>query len=155
MRVDDICISEHITRLILLAGVRLEHATISDRVLGRIDNLYMSITDITVHLLEISLPTMSRPLTLTLSGVTVELMQRTLPQVCSSCSFALCAYIKWHLSEQFKFCSTPSQMLWQLWSKQCPIRSTQQSCLLWKSCCGVTPQKGQGKECKVCVRLHA
>ncbi|KAL0020504.1 hypothetical protein WJX79_001536 [Trebouxia sp. C0005] len=62
------------------SGVRLEHATISDRTLGRIDNLYMSITDITVHLLEVSLPTMSRPLTLTLSGVTVELMQRTLPQ---------------------------------------------------------------------------
>lgn len=60
--------------------------------LGRIDNLYMSITDITVHLLEISLPTMSRPLTLTLSGVTVELMQRTLPQVCNSCNSVLCQH---------------------------------------------------------------
>ncbi len=92
MHVADICSSVYITRLVLIAGVRLEHATISDRMLGRIDNLYMSITDITVHLLEISLPTMSRPLTLTLSGVTVELMQRTLPQVCSSCSSTLCLH---------------------------------------------------------------
>lgn len=151
MHVADICSSVHVTRLVLFAGVRLEHATISDRMLGRIEYLYMSIADITVHLLEISLPTMSRPLTLTLSGVTVELMQRTLPQVCNSCNSTL----KWHLSEQIKFCSTPRQMLWQRWSKQCPIRSTQQSCLLWKSCYGVTPQKGQGKECKVCVRLQA
>ncbi len=60
--------------------------------LSRIDNLHMSITDITVHLLEISLPTMSRPLTLTLSGVTVELMQRTLPQVCSCCNSTLCLH---------------------------------------------------------------
>ncbi len=93
MHVADICISVHIPKIVLLAGVRLENATISDRVLGRIDNLYMSITDITVHLLEIRLPTMSRPLTLTLSGVTVELMQRTLPQVCSSCnSCTLCLH---------------------------------------------------------------
>ena len=158
MRVDDICISEHITRLMLPAGVRLEHATISDRVLGRIDNLYMSITDITVHLLEISLPNMSRPLTLTLSGVTVELMQRTLPQVCSSCSFALCAYIKWHLSEQFNVLqySKPNALAAMEQAVSNKINTTKLLAvekLLW----GHTPKRpGQGMQgmCQI-TRLHA
>lgn len=62
-------------------GLRLENATIDHYVLGKVDNLYMSITDISVHLLEITLPSWSRPLTVTLKGVSVELMQRNLPQV--------------------------------------------------------------------------
>ena len=64
-----------------LAGVRMEHASIADGVLGKVDNLYMTISSLSVRYLEVSLPTWSRPLTIVLKGVTVELMQRNLPQV--------------------------------------------------------------------------
>ena len=59
----------------------MERATIASSVLGKVNNLYINITSISVNFLEISLPSLWRPLTVTLRGVNVELMQRTLPQV--------------------------------------------------------------------------
>lgn len=75
---------EHSMSLTRAAGVRLERATVAQSVLGKVDNLYLTISSLSVRLLDISLPTWSRPLTIVLHGVTVELMQRNVPKVMPS-----------------------------------------------------------------------
>ena len=67
--------------MVVAAGLQVQHATVASSVLAKVDNLYIHITSISVRFLEVSLPSLWRPLTVTLRGVNVELMQRNLPQV--------------------------------------------------------------------------
>lgn len=84
------------------SGLRVERASVASSVLAKIDDLYINLTTISVRFLEVSLPTMFRPLIVTLHGVNVELMQRTLPQVNfkapdSSCNLPLQALAFGHV----------------------------------------------------------
>lgn len=66
----------------MLAGLRLKNAALSTDFLGQVDHLYIDITHISVDLLDISFPAWSRPLSITLKNLTVELAQRSIPRVC-------------------------------------------------------------------------
>ena len=77
----NVCCAQSQDAVHTFAGLRVERATVASSVLGKVNNLYINITSTSVNFLEISLPSLWRPLTVTLRGVNVELMQRTLPQV--------------------------------------------------------------------------
>lgn len=66
------------------AGLRLSNAALSADFLGQVDHLFIDISRISVELLDVSFPTWTRPLAISLKGLAIELVQRSIPRVCSS-----------------------------------------------------------------------
>lgn len=86
------------------AGLRLKNAALSTQFLGQIDHLYIDISRISIDLLDVSFPTWSRPLTITVKNLTAELVQRSIPRVhCHILSACQCQIVSYQMTAHDRY----------------------------------------------------